>query len=120
MSMYQGWKVTETVFKSRQSNSDSKVAVVLPRNQQTFTLSPDHIVTLWTVAHQAPLSMGFSRQEYWCGLPCLLQGIFLGCVLLELPLEEREGASIQQTEKLSCDSVTAESQLSEWDTVKLE
>jgi len=23
-----------------------------------------------TVAHQAPLSMGFSRQEYWCGLPC--------------------------------------------------
>ena len=26
-------------------------------------------VTLWTVAHQAPLSMGFSRQEYWCGLP---------------------------------------------------
>ena len=27
-------------------------------------------VTLWTVAHQVPLSMGFSRQEYWCGLPC--------------------------------------------------
>ena len=27
-------------------------------------------VTLWTVARQAPLSMGFSRQEYWSGLPC--------------------------------------------------
>ena len=27
-------------------------------------------VTLWTVAHQAPLSMGFSRQEYFSGLPC--------------------------------------------------
>ena len=27
-------------------------------------------VTLWTVAYQAPLSMGFSRQEYWSGLPC--------------------------------------------------
>ena len=27
------------------------------------------LVTLWTVAHQAPLSMGFSRQEYWSGLP---------------------------------------------------
>ena len=27
-------------------------------------------LTLWTVAHQAPLSMGFSRQEYWSGLPC--------------------------------------------------
>ena len=25
--------------------------------------------TLWTVAYQAPLSMGFSRQEYWSGLP---------------------------------------------------
>ena len=29
-------------------------------------------VTLWTRAHQAPLSMGFSRQEYWSGLPCPL------------------------------------------------
>ena len=27
-------------------------------------------VTLWTVAHQTPRSMGFSRQEYWSGLPC--------------------------------------------------
>ena len=26
--------------------------------------------TLWTVARQAPLSMGFSRQEDWKGLPC--------------------------------------------------
>jgi len=25
--------------------------------------------TPWTVAHQAPLAMGFSRQEYWSGLP---------------------------------------------------
>ena len=25
--------------------------------------------TQWTVAHQAPLSMEFSRQEYWSGLP---------------------------------------------------
>ena len=33
-------------------------------------------VTPWTVAPQAPLSMGFSRQEYWSGLPALLQGIF--------------------------------------------
>ena len=27
-------------------------------------------VTLWTVVRQVPLSMGFSRQEYWSGLPC--------------------------------------------------
>ena len=26
-------------------------------------------VTLWTVAHQPPLSMGFPRQAYWSGLP---------------------------------------------------
>ena len=24
----------------------------------------------WTVAHQAPLSVGFSKKEYWSGLPC--------------------------------------------------
>ena len=29
--------------------------------------------TPWTAAHQAPPSMGFSRQEHWSGLPCLLQ-----------------------------------------------
>ena len=27
-------------------------------------------VTLWTVTHQAPLSMGFSRQEYWSEMRC--------------------------------------------------
>ena len=27
-------------------------------------------VTLWSVAHQAPLSMGLSRQEYWSLLSC--------------------------------------------------
>ena len=32
--------------------------------------------TLWTVVCKAPLSMVFSRQEYWSGLPCLLQDIF--------------------------------------------
>ena len=28
----------------------------------------------WTVAHQAPLCMEFSRQEYWCGYPILSPG----------------------------------------------
>ena len=31
----------------------------------------------WAVDHRAPLSMGFSRQEYWVGCHFLLQGIFL-------------------------------------------
>ena len=30
--------------------------------------------TPWTIARQAPLSMGFSRQEYWSGLPFPLPG----------------------------------------------
>jgi len=32
-------------------------------------------VTPGTVAHQVPLSMGFSREEYWSGLPCFLPGV---------------------------------------------
>ena len=31
-------------------------------------------VTPWTIAYQAPLSMGFSRQECWSGLPFLSPG----------------------------------------------
>ena len=36
--------------------------VKLPSHVQLFA-------TPWTIAHQAPPSMGFSRQEYWSGLP---------------------------------------------------
>ena len=42
-------------------------------------------VTLWTVAHRAPLSMGFPGQEYWIGLPCPPSG--------DLPDPEIEAAS---------------------------
>ena len=34
-----------------------------------FAQSSPTLVTPWTVAHQTLLSMGFSRQEYWSGLP---------------------------------------------------
>ena len=34
----------------------------------------DSFVTPWTVARQAPLSLGFPRQEYWSGLPFLSPG----------------------------------------------
>ena len=34
----------------------------------------DSFVILWTVARQAPLSLGFSRKGYWSGLPCPLSG----------------------------------------------
>ena len=39
--------------------------------------SQSHSVTSWTVAQQAPLSMEFSRQEYWSGLPFSFSRIFL-------------------------------------------
>ena len=38
------------------------------------TKSCPTLVTPWTVACQAPLLMGFSRQEYWSGLPFLSPG----------------------------------------------
>ena len=53
--------------------------------------------TPWTVAHQAPLSMGFSRQEYWSGLPFPSlgdrpnPGIVLGCPALSHHLNQTEG-----------------------------
>ena len=34
--------------------------------------------TPWTITRQAPLSMGFSSQEYWSGLPCLPPGVTPG------------------------------------------
>ena len=43
------------------------------------------VVSPWTVAHQASLSMGFSRQEYWSGLPFPSPG--------DLPNPETEPAS---------------------------
>ena len=38
--------------------------------------------TLWTIASQAPLSMRFSRQEYWSGLPFPFSGHFPNQVIL--------------------------------------
>ena len=37
----------------------------------SVTQSCPTLVTPWTGAHQAPLSMAFSKQEYWSGLPFL-------------------------------------------------
>ena len=45
--------------------STSRAWCVLSRFSRVWLLG-----TLWAAAHQAPLSMGFFRQEYWSGLPC--------------------------------------------------
>ena len=51
--------------------------VLQSRSGRYFTQLCPAFVTLWIVACQASLSMEFSKQEYWSGLPFLLQGIFL-------------------------------------------
>ena len=49
----------------------SLVSCGLPCSPRVFMLSCVQLfATLWTIAHQFPLPMGFSRQEYWSGLPC--------------------------------------------------
>ena len=43
-----------------------------------FTVSHVQLFVIpWTVAHKAPLSMGFSRQEYWSGLPFFFSSIYI-------------------------------------------
>ena len=44
----------------------SLLRVCVLRRVSCVRLSATH----WTIAHQAPLSTGFTRQEYWNGLPC--------------------------------------------------
>ena len=48
---------------------------VFQRELESESVSAQLCPTLWTEARQAPLSKDFSRQEYWSGLPFLLQGI---------------------------------------------
>ena len=74
-------------------------------------------VVTWTVAHQAPLSMGFSRQEYWSGLPCppprdfsqprdricvscITGGFFTGWAMKEAPYFIRMNAKVHFHESI--------------------
>ena len=43
----------------------------------------DSFATPWTVAYQAPLSMEFSRQEYWSGLPFPSPKYLVACFIQE-------------------------------------
>ena len=57
-----------TTFPSRKMKLFSRFTLCV---RVANLLSPVQlIVTPWAVARQAPLSMEFSRQEYWSGLPC--------------------------------------------------
>ena len=65
-------------------------------------------VILWTVAHQAPLSMGFSRQEYWRGLPCPSLGDLpdQGLSLVSPALQVGSSPLIHQG-SLTCEAIPA-------------
>ena len=67
--------VTKNVQLSTESSTQCYVAAQMRGGVWRMSMSEsvsqsvsDSLVTPWTVAHQAPLSMGFSRQEYWSGL----------------------------------------------------
>ena len=51
---------------------EENIFTALPGKERKKMKSLSHVqlfATLWTIAHQALLSMGFSRQDYWSGLP---------------------------------------------------
>ena len=68
---YDGIKISDVLVKVLTSSPEGKrkkenKALVLCLSLSRVQL----FATPWTVALQAPLSMGFSRQEYWSRLPC--------------------------------------------------
>ena len=62
-----------TVFINNLSHMSILISIYLCMCTQSCRI----LCSLWTVAGQAPLSMGFSRNEYWVDSNFLLQGIFL-------------------------------------------
>ena len=60
-------------------------------------------VTLWTVARQAPLSMGFSKQEYWSGLPCPPQSVILQYKIKNS--NEKKKSTVNLDNTVTCGSV---------------
>ena len=56
--------------------------------------------TLWRAARQAPLFMGFSRQDYWSGLPCLLQAHFSeGRYIISKQTNKKRSKKLQDSEE---------------------
>ena len=60
------WTFVSKVMSHIFNMLSSLVITFLPRSKSVMS---DSFVTPWTVAHQAPLSTEFSRQEHWGGLP---------------------------------------------------
>ena len=68
-------------------------------------------VTPWTVAYQAPPSMGFSRQEYWSGLP-------LPSLMLKPSMQDFKHDLISMGDECNCPMVSTffgTTLLGDWD-----
>ena len=77
---------------------------------------PNSFATPWTVARQAPLSMGFSRQEHWSGLLCPPPG--------DLPDPGMEPESPELADSLLLSRLTSSScsvniRRNEWEAVRM-
>ena len=79
-SLYYGLSYTVEIFHEENLKEKLPYFCCCCSQLSSFSmgdLSLSHVqlfVTPWTVAHQAPLSMRFPRQEYWSGLPCPTRG----------------------------------------------
>ena len=66
--------VQEAVNKTIPKKQESKKAKWFLKEGRLSLSCVQLFATPWIVAHQTPLSMGFSRQEYWSGLPFPFSG----------------------------------------------
>ena len=62
--VFNSWKCYTQIFCSYWVNTENEEKLKVKSLSRIRLFA-----TLWTVAHQSPPSMGFSRQEYWSGLP---------------------------------------------------
>ena len=89
ISFSSAWKWKVKVSHAKKSERHTKSHVWL-------------LATPWTVAHQAPPSMGFSRQEYWGGVHCLLCPIFCDPMNCSLPGSSLLGDSPGKSNGVGC------------------
>ena len=100
--------LVEKQWDTRTNDHYQGLNSVWPQNMEWAELSTQHpiktqpkyilshfscvwlFVTPWTIAPQAPLSMGFARQEYWGGLPVPLQGTYYLPILQMQKLKIKE------------------------------
>ena len=71
LAVFNSWKCYTQIFCSYWVNTENEEKLKVKSLSRVWLFA-----TPWTVAHQAPPSMGFSGQEYWSGLPFTSPGDF--------------------------------------------